>query len=712
MRGHSFTQLKQATLVAAGLVLLGSVAGCGGPPLPAPSSVPDALQGRVGRAIAFAAGSGFEENRGQLHPLVFYHARAADASIYLAAGGLTLSLDGWAWKLDFLDAARSVRPQSEGAPSAVANYLVGSPDRWRVDVPAYESIAYRGLWPGIDAAFSGTGGSLKYEFRVAPGADPARIALAYRGATSLFVDGRGRLEVGGPRRALVDAAPTAYQLTPSGLRPVAVRYALAPGSGYVYGFELGDYDSTRPLVIDPELVFGTYLGGRDSDSASALAVDASGSAYITGTTRSDTDFPVTPGAFDVEHFGVGYDAFVSKFTPDGSSLVYSTFLGGDGEDVGRAIEVDEAGSVYVTGLTEADDFPITPNAFDTTRKEQEAFVAKLTPDGSGLEYASFLGGGEWDQVLGIAVDEKGGAHLTGYTNSDNFPVTAGAFDTTYNGPGQLSDAFVAKVSPDGSDLTYSTYLGGSQIGGESGHAIDIDPQGNAYVVGGTWAPNFPTTPGAFDTTHGGGGESPIDGFVSKLNPTGTNLVYSSFLGGGRSDVAVGVRVDGRGRAYVVGGTDSRDFPVSPDAFDRMQAADEGFVTKFNASGSGLVYSSFLGGEANDSINAIVLDGNLSAHVTGSTSSPDFPVTDDAYDPTFNGECDVFVTTIRRNGKTIRNSTYLGGPECESARGIALDGTGASYVAGISFGGGFPTTPDAFDPSTNGEEDAFLAKLGT
>ncbi|HKB16934.1 MAG TPA: SBBP repeat-containing protein, partial [Planctomycetota bacterium] len=360
--------------------------------------------------------------------------------------------------------------------------------------------------------------------------------------------------------------------------------------------ELGaGYRPEHELVIDPSLAYSTFLGGTSLESAAAVRVDATGAAYLAGVTQS-FDLPTTVGAFDRTLTGTTNfpDVFVAKLNATGSALLYSTFLGGGATDVGRALAIDAAGNAYVTGQTTSSDFPTTGGAFIASIPQppplgspNDAFVTKLNATGSALVYSTFLGGAQdIDDGLGIAVDGAGNAYVTGETGSTDFPTTVGAFDTTSNG---AFDAFLAKLNPAGTALVYSTFLGGAQV--EFGQRVTVGATGEATVMGSTSSPNFPTSAGAFDTTANGG----FDVFVARLNPAGSALLYSTFLGGLDSEGSGGLAIDSAGDAYVSGGTSSLDFPTTVGAFDTTPAGGDAFVTKLNATGSALVYSTFLGG---------------------------------------------------------------------------------------------------------------------
>jgi hypothetical protein len=393
------------------------------------------------------------------------------------------------------------------------------------------------------------------------------------------------------------------------------------------------------------LVYSTYLGGSGGDYAQGIAVDSSGNAYVTGQTQS-TNFPVTPGAFQTI-FGGSSDAFVTKLNSTGSALVYSTYLGGSVWDDGRGIAVDSAGNAYVTGDTDSTNFPVTPSAFQTTCAGNcaagyyDAFVSKLNPTGSALVYSTYLGGSNEDYGLGIAADSAGDAYVTGYTESTDFPITSGAFQTTCANPSYCMNAFVTEINPTGSALVYSTYLGGSGDG-DGGASVAVDSaRGNAYIAGWTHSTNFPVTPGAFQTICGNP-SSCENAFVTKLNSTGSALVYSTYLGGSGFDGGSGITVDSSGNAYVTGQTQSTNFPVTPGAIQTVcnhggNCANyaDAFVSKINPTGSALVYSSYLGGSSYDYGLGIAVDSSGNAYLTGYTASKNFPVTPSVFQTTCN-----------------------------------------------------------------------------
>ena len=428
------------------------------------------------------------------------------------------------------------------------NYFIGNdPKKWRTNISTFAKVKYKDVYPGIDLVYYGNQGQLEYDFIVAPGADPKIIKFDIQGADKLELNARGDLALKTDNGEILQYKPMVYQEDGDAKKLLSGHYVLT--GKHELGFQVAGYDASRPLIIDPVLAYSTYIGGSSTEFGRGIAVDLGGNAYVAGLTAS-TDFPTVnrlqPVSVDSE------DAFVMKLNSTGSALVYSTYFGGSGSDDAMGIAVDLAGNAYVTGVSYSTDFPTTPGALGTPLNDRgNAFVTKLNPTGSGLVYSTYLGGSDLDQGNGIAVDLAGNAYVTGFTGSTDFPTTAGAFQTTNDG----QRAFVAKLNLTGSALVYSTYLGGSD-GGEVGGGITVDTFGNAYVTGHTGAIDFPTVNPLQPELKGG-----VDVFVSKLNPAGTGLVYSTFLGGSGSDGAAGIAVDSAGNAYVTGSTDSTDFPT-------------------------------------------------------------------------------------------------------------------------------------------------------
>jgi hypothetical protein len=663
----------------------------------------------------------FIPNAGQLDTRVRYLAQSGAGSFYFTTREAVFSLAtktrGLVLRLGFLGANPRPAITSQAARSGTVNYFIGNdPARWHTNLPTYGEVVYRDLWPGIDLLFRSDSGQLTYEFSVKPGARVKDIRLAYRGAKKLSVEKNGNLMIHTSLGNISDTRPTTYQWIDGNRVEVPSRFALDHRSKTTYGFSVGAYDRRQPLVVDPGLVYSTFLGGSMDDAGNGIAVDSAGQAYVTGFTYS-SDFPTTAGAFDRTYNGGsgwpfgGGDTFVTKLNSSGSALVYSTYLGGSGDEPiwASSIALDSAGNAYLAGTTDSPNFPITPGAFQSTHKGvQDAYVVKLNRYGN-LAYSTLLGGSGQDGAYyssAIAVDSSGHAYVSGFTDSLDFPTTSGAFQTTFQGP--FYDAFVTKLNSSGTGLVYSTYLGGTSDDDATG--IAVDAAGRAYVTGYTSSADFPTTPGAVQTMIGGS----YDAFVTKLNSSGTGLVYSTFLGGTTDDYGGSIAVDCSGKAYVTGYTSAVDFPTTPGAYRTANAGSyDIFVAKLNSTGSALVYSTYLGGSLDDFSVAIAIDSAGQAHVTGDTNSPDFPTTPGGFQPTNNGSYDAFVTKLNSAGSALIYSTYLGGMLDDIGVGIAVNRAGKVYVSGYTNSLNFPTTPGAWDMTYNGGTyygDAFVTKL--
>jgi hypothetical protein len=644
-------------------------------------------------------------------------------------------------KLSFPDSNPHPRIEPLDRLTTKVGYFMGSdPDQWRPDVPVWGGVRYVDLYPGVDlvvgagaraAQGRSPGSPLPWRLEVRDGTDVSTVRLRVDGADVLTVDG-GRLRLTTALRDFALELPTTdVALQVKGTTPGGQVTTLSlPRVPSAKGADGARWISNGPAVRGrrsevaqdtSDLLYSTYLGGSSDDLSTSLtrmgmAVDGSGVAYVAAETWS-TDFPTTPGAFDTTHNGDS-DAFVAKLDATGSALSYATFLGGGVDDVGVDIAVDGSGAAYVTGETWSADFPTTVGAFDTTHNGgPDAFVVKLNATGSALSYATLLGGSMDDAGWGIALDGSGSAHVTGGTSSPGFPTTPGAFDTTHNG---YPDAFVAKLNATGSALSYATFVGGSD--GELGWGIALDGSGAPYVTGYTWSAGFPTTAGAFATTCNSCPDDP-DAFVLKLNDTGSALAYSTFLGGSGSDLGWAIAVDGGGEAYITGEAwRSPDFPTTPGAFDTTyNGYPDAFVAKLNATGSALVYSTFLGTEGTEWGWGVAVDGTGVACVTGSTNSSEFPTTPGAFDTTHNGGPDAFLVKLNATGSALAYATFLGGSRNDAGVDIIVDGSGDAYTVGATDSSDFPTTSGAFDRScgTDGNcnhdgsyyrFDAFVAKL--
>jgi hypothetical protein len=648
-------------------------------------------------------------------------------------------------------------------PGIVNYFIGGDPSTWRTNIPTYQKVAYKNVYPGIDLVYYGDQGQLEYDLIVAPGADPTQVTLAFGGVNQIAVDEHGDLVLIVPQSSM-DAAlggaavlrmhkPVVYQRDAHGDKHLlAGTYALlasetaSPRSASVVrhpskvpspssrtphvAFQVASYDVSQPLIIDPVLSWATYLGGSGDDSGSAIAVDQAGNAYVTGATHTPgSGFPGTAGSPLQSTFGGGNgDAFVTKINAAGTALVYSTYLGGSGADAGGAIAVDQAGNAYVTGGTSTPGSGFAGTAGSLIQStygggQSDVFVTKLNAAGTALVYSTYLGGSGGEAAVGIAVDQAGQAYVTGGTSTpgSGFPGTAGSLlQSTFDG-GQ-DDAFVTKLNAAGTALVYSTYLGGS--GDDNGQEIAVDQAGQAYVTGETRTSGsgFPGTASSLiQSTYGGIGNG--DAFVTKLNAAGTALVYSTYLGGSGTDGGLGIAVDQAGQAYVTGYTDTPGSGFPGTAGSPLQSTFGGghgdaFVTKLNAAGTALVYSTYLGGSSFDEGWDIAVDGPGNAYVTGGTNTPGsgFPGTAGSPIQSTNGGIfDAFVTKLNAAGTALVYSTYLGGNLLDQGLGIAVDQAGNAYVTGGTNtpGSGLPGTAGSLIQSiSGGPGDAFVAKITT
>ena len=650
----------------------------------------------------------FEANRGQAPAEVSFLARTPGANVFLTRQGVTVGLRGnnggspLAVQLK-LEAASLVKPAGIEELPGKANYFIGSdPKTWRTGVSLFRRVEYADVYPGVDLVYYGNHHRLEYDFILRPGANPDDIQWKLEGADSVELGANGDLIVRVAGAQLVQKRPRVYQRRASGIRELQGAYALAAGNRV--RFRVDDYDKSQPLVIDPVLSFSTFAGGTAEDYARGIAVDSSG-IYVVGSTISP-NFPVANARQPT--LAGNFDVFLLKLNPTGSALIYSTYLGGSGDEFGSAIAVDGSGNAYVTGTTLSANFP-TANARQPTRASaQDAFVAKVSANGSTLVYSTYHGGSSDDFGRGIAVDAAGNAYVTGSTYSTNFP-TANPWQAANQG---YFDAFVSKMNPSGSALVYSTYLGGTLT--DEAFGIAVDSAGAAYVVGTTQSTNFPTLAPVQPTSGGS-----TDAFVSKLSASGS-LAYSTYLGGGSTDFGYGIAVDGSGSAVAVGQTYSTDFPIAPQtpppngAFQQLLSGDgsvsgDGFVAKLSPAGSALVYSTFLGGAGSDRAFGVALDSSGNAFVTGETNSMNFPALGSLQ--TAAGDLDVFVTELNPLGAALVYSTLVGGALEDSARSIALDSAGNAYVAGHTRSTDFPTSPGVVQPTLGGGLDAFVAMVG-
>jgi hypothetical protein len=698
----------------------------------------------------------FEVNAGQTDPRVKFLSRGAGYTLFLTDTAAVFALRPGAGdprhaasvappasiRMTLLDTNADARFVAGDALAGESRYFTGDdPSKWRPNVKRYAQVRNNGVYPGIDVVYYGNQRQLEYDFIVAPGADSGRIAFNVEGADRVEVDPEGHLLMHIAGRHVRLNKPFTYQEVNGARTEVESRYAVERDTVRI---DVGEYDPARTLVIDPVLVFSTFLSGNGEDLATGVAVDGAGNAYVVGITSS-TNFPTTPGVAQttfgggVGLFGFPADVFVTKINGASSGISFSTYLGGEGDDLTFDVALDGIGNVYVAGITTqrtagGNNFPTTNGAFQTTYQggESDAFVTKLFPDGT-LGYSTYVGGGCGDDAFGISVDSGGNAYVAAQskkrnTCTQNFPVTPGAYITTPGAGGE--DAIAFKLNSTGSALVYATYLRGSASNGcppcpdESVHDIAVDGSGNAFIVGDTGTTDFPTTVGAYQTAYAGGD---ADGFLTKFNSTGTALLYSTYLGGQAGfDSINSIAIDASGSAYLTGMTTSSNFPRTPGAYQDTHGPDSDvFVTKINAAGSTLVYSTLLGGttgtpDGSQIANGIAIDSLGHAFVSGHTRATNFPTTPGAVQPIYGGgsgdgsflfcrlgNCDAFVAKFNTTGTGLLYSTYLGGTSNDDAWRIAVSAANRTYLVGATASTNFPGSGAA---TLSGPSDAVVVAL--
>ena len=652
----------------------------------------------------------FEANQGQTDKHVDFLARGPGYTLFLTPAEAVLALRKGDPTQDTTPTEAVVRMRLVGAHPTPAvqgektlptrtNYLLGNdPAQWHTHVPNYNRVRYADVDPGIDVAYYGNPQQLEYDFIVAPGTDPDAITLDFDGAERMTLDEAGNLVLQVDGGEVVQHAPVSYQEIDGERRPVASRY-VRKGAQQV-GFEIGAYDPTTTLIIDPEITYATYLAGGGDDAPKGLAVDAAGNRYLVGITSS-TDFPTvnpiqgTPGA--------SQDVFVAKLNAEGTALLYATYLGGDEFEFAAGIGLDAAGNAYIAGETRSENFPVknavqpgrsagsTPFTFD-------AFAAALNADGSDLIYSTYLGGSNNETAVGMGVDAAGNTYVTGTTASNDFRV-ASAYQNTLNG--QQADSYVAKFTPTGG-LAYATYLGGRSR--DEARGLGVDDAGNAYVVGQSSSVDFPLRQDIAPFTASGG----ADGFVAKLNTNG-QPEFASFFGFFGTQVAP----NDAGQIYVWGGN-GRTQPTAPVNAFQPTPGDatglDGFLVKLNATADAILYASYLGGSDEEQPNALVVDADDNAYVYGTTRSSDFPVKE-AVQPDFGGDQDMFLAKVNAAGG-LEYATYLGGPRYDdnAPNSLAVDANGTVHFAFQTDSGSLPTAPNAFQSSGRGAVSTYVAAL--
>lgn len=661
----------------------------------------------------------FEANRGQADPGVKFLSRGAGYTVLLMSDEAVLTLSRTP-RQELRSPMPMAKAQSGQQPSTLrlklassnlhakivgedvlsgrSNYFIGrDATKWQSNIPQYARVRYENVYPGVDLVYYGHQRELEYDFVIQPGADPSPIQLIVDGARKLSLD-HGELVVSSSGGDLHLRSPHVYQDVNGSRVKIRADYVLRAGNEV--GFRIGPYDRQRALVIDPVLSYSSYLGGSGDDRPFAMAVDSMGNAYVTGATTS-VDFPTLNSI--QSNFAGGWegDLFVSKISADGRTLIFSTYLGGSSDDGGSGIAVDSSG-VYLTGYTGSIDFPTLHPVQSTLIGWRNAIVTKINPSGDALLFSTYLGGGE-DYGWGIVPDSTGKIHVRGDTRSNSFPVV-NAIQPTLSSLYSF-DCFVSELSADGATLLYSTYWGGTQ--GEGGVGIKVDAAGNTIIGGYTDSPDFPTVNPIQPKLAGG-----LDAYVTKFSADGQRVIYSTYWGGSADEWGEDFAADSSGNTYVVGYTSSSDYPTVNAIQPAYAGGTDGFVVKINSAGNALLYSTYLGGNAEDQITGVATDSTGNAYLAGYTSSTDFPVVNPVQSSNHGGR-DAFLTKLSPTGAKILYSTYLGGSGDEGIWrdvNVAVDSTGNAYVSGVTLSNDFPITPGTLQQSSRGGTETFILKI--
>lgn len=688
----------------------------------------------------------FEVNRGQTDPKVKFLSRRKGYTAFLTSGGMVLSLHPStsgeesaqlranprtsrrpaSVELKLMGAAKNPTVVGEDLQPGKVNYFFGNdPTKWKTNIATYGRVRYKNVYSGIDVLYYGNHRQLEYDFEIQAGADPAQIQFEVNGVDQCELDAEGNLLLTLGSQQFHLQSPSVYQQSNNQRMVVNGSYVLTDSKHFA--FKVASYDPKSPLVIDPVLIYSTYLGSSDDEAITGLAVDSVGSLYVGGFAQS-VDFPVTspgPLASGNDH------AFVAKLDPTGSYLVYADYIGGSSMDLGYALTIDAEDDVYLAGSTSSNNFP-TVNAYQATNLgSYNTFLTEISADGASILYSTYLGGNGSDWLSAVAIDAVSDVYLTGYTSSTNFPMV-NAYQSTVSpnqGGNYGFNGFVTKFEPGGSSLAYSTYIGGSSNvqysvcdcwGAPESVIVGLalDSSENAYIAGNTNTYNFPTTSGAYESINTAPNNSVI-GFVTKFSSSGS-LDYSTYFyeSSGYITNLNAIAVDGSGSAYVTGmAANDGTFPVTSTSICNPALGAEcdwAFVTKFDATASTLLYSTFLGPNNSASPAAIALDQNNDAYVLATTSSSSFVGANPI--ESYTGGYDLLLTEIDPSASSELFATYLGGAggAGQTGESMSLDSSGDVYVAGTTTSTDFPTTPGAFQTQSGGNSDlisGFVMKIG-
>jgi hypothetical protein len=670
----------------------------------------------------------FIKNEGQVDKEVAFYAKTFGGGVFVTKKGelvYALSQGGKDSKKavalkERLLSAQVKRVVGEEPSTTKVNYFIQRDrSRWRKNIATYEGVSLGEVYQGITLGLRATGDNVEKIFRIKPGADQGLIRIKLEGARTLKIGKKGELIAETQLGEVRFSKPLGYQGREETKEYVKISYVKL--SKNEYGFRAGKYDKKKELVIDP-LLASTFIEGSGYDYISALAMDSAGNVYVAGNTPHP-GYPTTPGAYDTSYIGEYIIPFISKLNSKLTALLASTFIGGSSDDIANALAIDSSGNVYVAGITNSSDYPTTPGAYDTSYNGSgKGFISKLNSNLTTLLASTFIGGsGNYsapvqaidESVSALAIDSAGNVYVAGSTGSSDYPTTPGAYDTSYddeynNEYDQYPDAVISKFNSSLTTLLASTFIGGSY--GDYAYALAIDSSGNVYVAGITSSGDYPTTPGAYDRSDHGA-------FISKLNSNLTTLLASTRIGGSLSDYAYALAIDSSGNVYVRGYTHSPDYPTTPGAYNTSyNGSGKGFISKLNSNLMTLLASTYIGGSGADyPPYALAIDASGNVYVTGDTKSSDYPTTPGAYDTSYNGGGDGFISKFNSNLTTLLTSTFIGGSGGDHISALAIDTSGNVCVAGYTQSSDYPTTPGAYD--TNGRQfftnnsQLFISKIG-
>lgn len=661
---------------------------------------------------------GFVENRGQWDSTALYRLQCPQSTTWITPNGWLTDLPvasgtesssstspairrkGAIIRTTFLGANTKPTAITAGQQPTRCNFFRGSfPNRWYSNVPVWGEVYLADLYPGVDARYYLQNGSLRYDLLIAPGANPQQIQFAVSGATATQITPHGTLLVETPAGTIEQQELVAYQGEGVNRTKVECRF-IRTETGAI-AFKVGNYNPEATLVIDP-LVFSTLVGGAEDDLMLTICRDSSGNIFTGGYSLS-ADFPTNDGAYDIT-YQAGRDIVICKYNSDASTMMFATYLGGEGDDMPQGLASSSNGSILITGWTRSRQFPTTAGAFRSTidSANTASFLTRLSPTGDSLLFSTYVTASYGDFAFSLATDPQGYAYLTGRTLNQEFPTSAGAFDSVLRAN---YDTYVLKMNPAGDSIVAATLIGGDNL--DEANSIALDGDGNVYLAGVTRSSDFPVTPSAYHDDRSGNSQV----FISKFNPALTQLLYSTVFGGDGDDYANGIAVTTDGAAVVAGRTLSANFPTTPSALlAAPPALENAFVTRLSADGSALEFSSFLGGTGVDRITGMGIDDRGNPYVVGQTSSADFPTTPDADFPTIAGGDDAFVAKIHSSGTRLLYSSFFGSDLRDEAIAVAVDDPGNAYVAGFTSAPNFPTTSGAANRTHSGKRDGFLLKL--